>query len=97
MKYLDIQKLFKITHIELHGDSLSKISESVVDIIRWGEILNKANVEGVEPMFALSDITGAYLQNMREDEVIVNNTVNEVLFNVPDKDDVFICVPKVIE
>ena len=97
MQDSEIQKLFKITHIELYGDSLNKISSSIVDIIKWGEILNKANVDGIEPMFALSDITGACLQDMREDVTIVNNTVDEVLLNVPDKDDVFICVPKVIE
>ncbi len=97
MKSFDTTKLIKLTNIEVEEDVLDKFSESVTNILLWCAKLDNINTSSVTPMFGLFDVFEKGLENLRPDVVTDGNYRENILHNCKDNNDMFICVPKVIE
>lgn len=97
MKIADVSILSKMTNIEIDEDIYQKFESSVKDIMVFCDILNKVDVSNIKPLFSVFELYGVNLSNLRQDKVEDGNYIELLLKNVPDKEDVFICVPKVIE
>ncbi|MCL2567281.1 MAG: Asp-tRNA(Asn)/Glu-tRNA(Gln) amidotransferase subunit GatC [Alphaproteobacteria bacterium] len=97
MKNVDLERLIRLTNIEVESEILEKFSESVKNILTWTEELQTVDTANVDPMFSVFDILNKGLENLRVDEVNDGNMREQVLLNAPDKNDMFICVPKVID
>ena len=93
----DIDKLSKLTNIKIESEVLEKFKDSVNNILTWCESLNSVDTTNIQPMFSPMDIFNKSIENYREDVVLEGNIQKEVLSNCMDLEDVFICVPKVIE
>jgi aspartyl-tRNA(Asn)/glutamyl-tRNA(Gln) amidotransferase subunit C len=93
----NVEKLSKLTNLKIAQESFESFKQSVDNILDWCESLNAIDTSNVEPMFSPMDIMNKHLENLREDVVVDGNIQKEVLSNCKDVEDVFICVPKVIE
>ncbi len=93
----DIDKLSKLTNIKIETEVLEKFKDSVSNILNWCESLESVDTKNIDPMFSPMDMFNKSIENYREDVVYDGNIQKEVLSNCMDIEDVFICVPKVIE
>lgn len=93
----EIQRLTQISYLDMSDNFIEQSAESLNNIITWvGELAN-VNTTGVEPMFSVADLLNQHITTWRNDIVNQKATVDDILLNAPDKEDVFIAVPKVIE
>lgn len=93
----DINKLMQFSQIRIDEDIHEKLNNKINQLLEWVKCLDEVDTKRIEPMFSVNDYFGNVLENLRED---IPNTVSlqkEILQNTPDKEDVFICVPKVIK
>ncbi len=97
MSNVDLEKLIRLTNIDVEPDILEKFSESVNNILSWCEELQVVDTTNVEPMFSVFDLFEKGLENIREDKITDGNIRDQILQNCQDKNDIFICVPKVID
>jgi aspartyl-tRNA(Asn)/glutamyl-tRNA(Gln) amidotransferase subunit C len=97
MSNIDIKKLTKMTNITVEPEVFEKFASTVNNILDWCETLNTVDTSNTEPLFSVFDISKIGLQNYREDVVTKENHQEKILKIAPDKEDVFIAVPKVIE
>ncbi len=97
MSDIDIKKLTKMTNINIDPKVFDKFASSITNILGWCESLDTVDTSSVEPLFSVFDISKVGLQNYREDIVNQEDYQNKILKIAPDKEDVFITVPKVIE
>ncbi|MDR0484015.1 MAG: Asp-tRNA(Asn)/Glu-tRNA(Gln) amidotransferase subunit GatC [Alphaproteobacteria bacterium] len=97
MSDVDLERLIRLTNIDIEPEILEKFSESVKNILQWTEELQSVDTTGIEPMFSVFDLFNKGLENLREDKVLDGNVRDAILLNAPDKNDMFICVPKVID
>lgn len=93
----NVEKLSKLTNLNIDKEIFEKFKTTVDDILDWCDELNDVDTTNIDPMFSPMDIFQKSIENYRMDEVNDGNIQNEVLSNCPDVEDVFICVPKVIE
>ena len=93
----EIKKLIKIAKLEVDDSIFDKISEKIIAISSFSEDFEGVDVEGVDPMFSVFDVLHESLANYSHDEVRTEDLREAVLSNVPEVEDVFISVNKVIE
>ncbi|MDR2008303.1 MAG: Asp-tRNA(Asn)/Glu-tRNA(Gln) amidotransferase subunit GatC [Alphaproteobacteria bacterium] len=97
MSNVDLERLIRLTNIEVEPEILEKFSESVKNILEWTNELQTVDTTNVDPMFSVFDLINKGLENLREDVVNDGDMREKILLNAPDKNEMFICVPKVIE
>lgn len=97
MSNVDLEKLIRLTNIDVEPEILEKLSESVGNILDWCEELQTVDTKNITPMFSMFDLFDKGIENLREDTITDGNIRDQVLANCPDKNDMFICVPKVID
>ncbi|HCM78023.1 MAG TPA: Asp-tRNA(Asn)/Glu-tRNA(Gln) amidotransferase GatCAB subunit C [Cytophagales bacterium] len=93
---IDSTTLNKIAHLarlEINKKDEPKMLEDMGKILDFVDKLNEVDTEGIEPLTTMSHETNA----LRDDEVKIQLTKEEVLKNAPKKDDDFFRVPKVLE
>ena len=96
LKTPNIKEISHITRIALSKEEAVEYQENLNNIIPWfAEMLTLDIKDGVEEVY--STTTQAEGHNYFNDEVNKLGTIDEVLFNIPNKKDDLIIVPKVIE
>ncbi len=94
----EIKKLSEMVYIHVSEEEASEFYDTVGNILDFCDKLMELDTASVEPMFTVPEIIFEDVKaNLREDKVTDGNYVDEILSNAPDKEDVFIAVPKVIE
>ncbi len=86
----------KVAHLSrLKFDDVEKeaIKKDLQNMIAFADKLNELNLDGVEPMLHMSD----EINRLRDDEVKGSISRSDAFKNVPDHDDKFFKVPKVIK
>ena len=79
--------------LALNDDKAALYEKSLSEIIEWVDNLKKIDTEGVKPLHNITEKN----QNIRNDEVLKNNSTEEILSNAPEKAQNFFRVPKVVE
>ena len=92
---VEARKVAKIARIFLTEDEVAKYQGNLSVVIPWfREMLEVKISEDVKPIYSL--ITEEDGDNYFEDEPLKTESLNDVLFNVPEKKENLILVPKVI-
>ncbi|MEQ6247297.1 Asp-tRNA(Asn)/Glu-tRNA(Gln) amidotransferase subunit GatC [Sulfitobacter sp. HNIBRBA3233] len=86
-------RVAKLARIKVEPDALPALAQEFNTILGFIEQLAEVDIEGVEPMTA---VTPQRLTK-RTDEVTDGNQQDAVLKNAPDAREGFFAVPKVVE
>ncbi|ACT59666.1 Asp-tRNA(Asn)/Glu-tRNA(Gln) amidotransferase subunit GatC [Hirschia baltica] len=89
----DVRKAARLSRIKIKDERVEPMAQELNGILGWIEQLNEVDVEGIEPMTSVVEVS----LPMRADEVNDGNRQAEVLANAPNSADGFFVVPKVVE
>ncbi len=89
----EIEKVAKLSRIELDANELDKVTEEFESILDFVEIIEKADTKGVEPT---SQVTG--LSDVWRDDVVVRSEIEpkDLISAAPEIQDGYIKVKKVL-
>lgn len=88
----DLEYVAKLARINLNEGEIDKFSPQLSRVLDYIDKLDELNTEEIPPTTHVMDIKNV----LREDEVKQPLDREEVLKNVPEKEDGFFKVPKVI-
>ncbi|MCY4462957.1 MAG: Asp-tRNA(Asn)/Glu-tRNA(Gln) amidotransferase subunit GatC [Albidovulum sp.] len=86
-------KVAHLARIDVEESELDGIARELSGILGFMEQLNEVDVDGVEPMSAVTPM----LLKRREDAVTSGGDASKVLSNAPETRQGFFVVPKVVE
>ena len=89
----DVKKVARLARIALPEDQVEPMTKELNGILNWIEQLGEVDVDGVEAMTSVVEIS----LPMREDVITDGNIQDKVLANAPRTEDGFFVVPKVVE
>lgn len=87
----DVEHVAKLARLELNEEEKVKFSKQLGDILKYVEQMNEVDTQGVEPMNHAME----FYNVMREDEVVYENTREELMANAPECESDFFKVPKI--
>ena len=87
----DVEHVAKLARLELTETEKEMFTEQLGDVLAHVEKMNEVDTTGVEPMNHPID----FVNVMREDNKIYENTREELLSNAPDVEGEFFKVPKI--
>ena len=93
MSDIDIKRISYLAKLKLPSEKEEFYSQSLEDIIQWVDNLKKIETSNVKPLHNVTETT----VSIRNDEIVKNNTTEEVLKNAPERAQNFFKVPKVVE
>lgn len=88
-----VRRIAKLARISVTDDEAKAYQGEISTILDWVEQLNEVDVEGVEPMTSVVEMS----MKMRADEVSDGECPGEVTTNAPAKEEHFFLVPRVVE
>ena len=87
----DVEHVAKLARLELTEAEKEMFTEQLGDVLAHVEKMNEVNTTDVEPMNHPID----FVNVMREDNKIYENTREELMANAPDIEGEFFKVPKI--
>ena len=87
----DVEHVAKLARLEITEDEKPKFARQLGDILKYVEMMNEVDTEGVEPMSHSIDFSNV----MREDVKQYEQTREELMSNAPDVESDFFKVPKI--
>lgn len=87
----DVEHVAKLARLELTQEEKEKFALQLGDVLEHAEKMNEVDTTGVEPMNHPID----FVNVVREDEKIYENTRQELMANAPDVEGEFFKVPKI--
>ncbi|MEL6967640.1 MAG: Asp-tRNA(Asn)/Glu-tRNA(Gln) amidotransferase subunit GatC [Pseudomonadota bacterium] len=88
-----VKRVAKLARIAISDDRAEELQSELNGILGFVEQLSEVDVEGVEPMTSVVDMS----MRKRDDAVTDGNKIADVVANAPMSDDGFFMVPKVVE
>ncbi|MGB7286665.1 MAG: Asp-tRNA(Asn)/Glu-tRNA(Gln) amidotransferase subunit GatC [Salaquimonas sp.] len=88
-----VKRVAKLARIAVTDEQADKMVGELNNIIGFVEQLNEVDVEGVEPMTSVVEMT----MRKREDTVTDGDKAADIVANAPVTEDNYFMVPKVIE
>jgi aspartyl-tRNA(Asn)/glutamyl-tRNA(Gln) amidotransferase subunit C len=88
-----VRRIADLARIRVADDQLAPMAAELSGIMRWIELLNEVDTEGVAPMTGVAD----FALPMRDDVVTDGGAPEKVLSNAPERAENFFAVPKVVE
>ena len=88
-----VRRIARLARISVTDDEAKALQGELSTILDWVEQLNEVDVEGVEPMTSVVEMS----MKMRDDVVADGECPDQVTANAPAKEDHFFMVPKVVE
>jgi aspartyl-tRNA(Asn)/glutamyl-tRNA(Gln) amidotransferase subunit C len=88
-----VKRVAKLARIAVTEDQAEKMVGELNNILGFVEQLSEVDVDGVEPMTSVVDMT----MRKRTDEVTDGNKADDIVANAPVTEDYFFMVPKVVE
>jgi len=88
-----LERVAYLARIKINNSEIAKMTEELNNIMKWVEKLNEVDIEDVQPMTGVSNMT----LREREDKVTDGGLEDKILSNAPEKIDGSFTVPKVIE
>ena len=93
MSDIDIKRISYLAKLKLPSEKEEFYSNSLKDIIKWVDNLEKVDTSKTEPLHNVTEKN----VSIRNDEVSKSNSVDDVLSNAPERAQNFFKVPKVVE
>ena len=87
----DVEHVAKLARLELTEDEKEKFTKQLGDVLKHVDAMNEVDTSNVEPMAHAID----FVNVMREDNKIYENTREELMSNAPDVEGEFFKVPKI--
>ena len=87
----DVEHVAKLARLELNEAEKEMFTEQLGDVLAHVEKMNEVDTTNVEPMNHPID----FVNVMREDNKIYENTREELMSNAPDIEGEFFKVPKI--
>ena len=87
----DVEHVAKLARLELSESEKEMFTEQLGDVLAHVEKMNEVDTTGVDPMNHPID----FVNVMREDNKIYENTREELMSNAPDIEGEFFKVPKI--
>ena len=87
----DVEHVAKLARLELSEEEKEIFTHQLGDVLSHVEKMNEVDTTGVEPMNHPID----FVNVMREDNKIYENTREELMANAPDIEGEFFKVPKI--
>ncbi|MEL6947740.1 MAG: Asp-tRNA(Asn)/Glu-tRNA(Gln) amidotransferase subunit GatC [Pseudomonadota bacterium] len=88
-----VKRVAKLARIAISDDRAEELQSELNGILGFVEQLSEVDVDGVEPMTSVVDMS----MRKRDDAVTDGNKIADVVANAPMSDDGFFMVPKVVE
>ncbi len=89
----EVRKIAFLSRIDIKEERLEELSGDLSSILDWVEMLQKVDVDNVEPLASPVEFT----QPLRKDEVTDGGYQEKVLSNTQHAEDGYYTVPKVVE
>lgn len=87
----DVEHVAKLARLELSQEEKEKFTKQLGDVLKYVEQMNEVDTTGIKPMAHAFD----FVNVMREDEVVYEQTKEELLKNSPEEENGFFKVPKI--
>lgn len=88
-----VEYVSKLSNIKLDETTLNKVENELGEIIKYMDVLNEVDTQGVEPMSHVFSINNV----LREDEIKSSFDIDLILKNAPEQTNEAFVVPKIIE
>lgn len=88
-----IEYIAHLSRLELESGTEEKMLQDLNNILSWVEQLDKVDVEGVEPLYHMTENENA----VRKDVATNSLSRDKALKNAPKQDGTFFKVPKVLD
>ena len=87
----DVEHVAKLARLDLTEEEKVKFTKQLGDVLKYVEMMNEVDTTGVKPMAHAFD----FVNVMREDKVVYEQTKQELMANVPEEENGFFKVPKI--
>lgn len=87
----DVEHVAKLARLELTEEEKEKFTKQLGDVLKYVEQMNEVDTAEVKPMAHAFD----FVNVMREDSVVHEQTKEELMKNAPDEEIGFFKVPKI--
>lgn len=87
----DVEHVAKLARLELTEDEKELYTKQLGDVLKYVDQMNEVDTSSVKPMTQVID----FVNVMRDDKVVYENTKEELMANAPEAEDGFFKVPKI--
>ncbi|MGB0381537.1 MAG: Asp-tRNA(Asn)/Glu-tRNA(Gln) amidotransferase subunit GatC [Alphaproteobacteria bacterium] len=88
-----VQKVARLARLSVDEHETARLAEELSQIMDWVDLLGQCDTDDVEP---LAGVTVDEMP-MRQDNVSMSNSRDDILRNAPIQDEGYFVVPKVVE
>lgn len=88
-----VKRVASLARIRVSDDEAASLEGELNAILGFVEQLSEVDVEGVEPMTSVTEMT----MKKREDQITDGDIAADITANAPASEDNFFLVPKVVE
>lgn len=87
----DVEHVAKLARLELTEDEKELYTKQLGDVLKYVDQMNEVDTSNVKPMTQVID----FVNVMREDKVVYEQTKEELMANAPEEENGFFKVPKI--
>ncbi len=87
----DVEHVAKLARLELTDEEKELYTKQLGDVLQYVNQMNEVDTSKIEPMTQVVD----FVNVMREDKVVYEQTKEELMKNAPEQENGFFKVPKI--
>lgn len=87
----DVEHVAKLARLELTDEEKELYTKQLGDVLEYVNQMNEVDTSKIEPMTQVVD----FVNVMREDKVVYEQTKEELMKNAPEEENGFFKVPKI--
>lgn len=87
----DVEHVAKLARLELTEEEKELYTKQLGDVLKYVDQMNEVDTSDVKPMSHAID----FVNVMRDDKVVYEQTKDELMTNAPDEENGFFKVPKI--
>lgn len=87
----DVEHVAKLARLELTEEEKELYTKQLGDVLKYVDQMNEVDTTNVKPMSHAID----FVNVMREDKVVYEQTKEELMSNAPEEENGFFKVPKI--
>lgn len=87
----DVEHVAKLARLELTDAEKELYTKQLGDVLQYVNQMNEVDTSNIEPMTQVVD----FVNVMREDKVVYEQTKEELMKNAPEQENGFFKVPKI--
>ena len=87
----DVEHVAKLARLELTDAEKELYTKKLGDVLQYVNQMNEVDTSNIEPMTQVVD----FVNVMREDKVVYEQTKEELMKNAPEQENGFFKVPKI--